>query len=94
MRGQSPSTDLFIDGPEWITTGSLRPAEIEALADRFSNRPFQDLLNDREFRRLSDPDVRALAAEFRRRAVRTRAQTDADAPGTGRSRRMFRRRSR
>jgi hypothetical protein len=92
-RGQAPLADLFIDDAEWITTGSLRPTEIEALAERFSNRPFQELLNDREFKRLSDPDVRALAAEFRRRAVRTRAQTDADARGPARSGGLFRRRS-
>jgi hypothetical protein len=91
-RGQPSSADLFIDDAEWITTGSLRPAEIEALAERFSNRPFRDLLNDREFRRLSDPDVRALAAEFRRRALRTRAQTDADARGPAQGR-LFTRRS-
>jgi hypothetical protein len=72
-RGDSRS---FADGAEWVTPRSLRPGEIEALADKFLNRPFEEMLRDRDFRRLSDEDRGALAAEFRRRASLARAAED------------------
>jgi hypothetical protein len=34
------------------------------------------MLRDREFKRLSDSEVKALAEEFRRRAARSRAEVD------------------
>src|SRR5215210_3232582 len=67
-------------GPFWVTATSLRPGEIEALADRFSDRPFEEMLRDRDFVRLSDEDRSALAAEFRRRASAARAEAEGDDP--------------
>jgi hypothetical protein len=72
------------DSPAWVTPRDLRPGSIEALADKFSGRPFKDMLRDREFKHLSETEVQALAAEFRRRADRVRAEARAPASGTSR----------
>jgi len=78
-RQQSPPDDRdFEDGSTWVTPMSLRPGEIKALADKFSNRPFEEMLSDREFLRLSDEDRAALAAEFRRRASIARGAADGE----------------
>jgi hypothetical protein len=74
----------FARGPLWVTPASLRPGEIEALADRFSDRPFEEMLRDRDFVRLSDEDRSALAAEFRRRAALARTEAEGDDPRRGR----------
>ena len=42
--------------------------KIEALAERYSERPFDDLLEDPEFLELTAGEIVALAAEYRRRA--------------------------
>jgi hypothetical protein len=76
-----PHGRSFIDAPVWASPSSLRPGEIEALADRYSGRPFEELLRDRDFRRLSEEDVRALTAEFRRRAARAESEVQIDVPG-------------
>ena len=68
----------FARGPVWVTPTSLRPGEIEALADKFADRPFDEMLRDRDFVRLSDEDRSALAAEFRRRASVARAEAEGD----------------
>jgi hypothetical protein len=70
----------FARGPLWVSAASLRPGEIAALADRFADRPFEEMLRDRDFVRLSDEDRSALAAEFRRRASVTRATAQGDDP--------------
>ena len=70
----------FAGGPLWVTPTSLRPGEIEALADRFADRPFDEMLRDRDFVRLSDEDRSALAAEFRRRASVARAEAEGEDP--------------
>jgi hypothetical protein len=87
-----PHGRSFIDAPPWTSASSLRPGEIEALADRFSERRFEEMLRDREFLRLSDEERSALAAEFRRRALVARAEAKGDGPqGRGRATRWMRR---
>jgi hypothetical protein len=83
-RESSPHALDFADAPLWVTPGSLRPGEIEALADKFAERPFEEMLQDRDFIRLSEEDLSALAAEFRRRASLARAETEGDDPREGR----------
>ena len=68
----------FPEAPRWATPRSLRPGEIEALADKFAERPFEEMLQDRDFIRLSEEDRSALAAEFRRRASRAGAEADSE----------------
>ena len=68
----------FARGPLWVSATSLRPGEIEALADKFADRPFEEMLRDRDFVRLTDEDRSALAAEFRRRASVARAEAEGD----------------
>ena len=75
-RESSGAARDFARGPLWVTPTSLRPGEIEALADRFSDRPFEEMLRDRDFLRLSDEDRSALAAEFRRRASFANAEAE------------------
>ena len=70
----------FARGPLWVSATSLRPGEIEALADKFADRPFDEMLRDRDFVRLSEEDRSALAAEFRRRASVARAEAEGDEP--------------
>jgi hypothetical protein len=70
----------FVRGPLWVSATSLRPGEIEALADKFADRPFEEMLRDRDFVRLTDEDRSALAAEFRRRASVARAEAEGDEP--------------
>jgi hypothetical protein len=77
-RESSRGARDFARGPLWVSAASLRPGEITALADRFSDRPFEEMLRDRDFVRLSDEDRSALAAEFRRRASVARAEGEGD----------------
>jgi hypothetical protein len=49
---------------------------IERLVERHRGEPFNELLRDPVFRQLSEADVMALAAEYRRQAKRIRAQSD------------------
>jgi hypothetical protein len=81
-RKRESSSDArdFADAPRWVTPTSLRPGEIAALADKFADRPFEEMLRDRDFVRLSDEDRSALAAEFRRRASVARAEAEGDDP--------------
>jgi hypothetical protein len=79
-RGSSSEARDFADVPQWVTPTSLRPGEIADLADRFADRPFEEMLRDRDFLRLSDEERRALAAEFRRRASLARAEAESDEP--------------
>jgi hypothetical protein len=91
-EGGRRTPDRFIDSPAWVTREDLRPNAIEALADKFSGRSFEDMLVDREFKRLSETELQALADEFRRRAGHIRAETGGTAsktkggPRTSRSR--------
>lgn len=64
----------FGDDPIWVTGSDLRPGKIEVLAERFSGRPFEEMLRDPEFKRLSEEEVVALTAEFRRRAAHARGR--------------------
>ena len=64
---------------EWVTPRSVGPAEIRALAERFSGGSLDEMLRDRDFRRLSNDGMKALADEFRRRAALARADVDEDA---------------
>ena len=79
-RESSGGARDFDRGSLWVTPTSLRPGEIKAIADKFAERPFEDMLRDRDFIRLSDDDRSALAAEFRRRASVARAEAKGDAP--------------
>jgi hypothetical protein len=92
-RESSREARDFADTPQWVTATSLRPGEIAALADKFAERPFEEMLRDRDFARLSDEDRSALAAEFRRRASVARAEAKSDDP-PGRRRANPRRRTR
>jgi hypothetical protein len=83
-EGSRRSFDRLDDSPARVTPRDLRPGSIEALADKFSGRPFKDMLRDRDFKHLSETEVQALAAEFRRRADRVRAEAGAPASGTSR----------
>ena len=79
-RESSRGAGDFAGEPLWVTPTSLRPGEIAALADKFSDRPFEEMLRDRDFARLSEEDRSALTAEFRRRASVARAEAEGDAP--------------
>jgi hypothetical protein len=59
------SVDLVADG---APLSSRAGKDVEALAERYSERPFDDLLEDPEFLELTAGEVVALADEYRRRA--------------------------
>jgi hypothetical protein len=46
----------------------------ETLVERYQGRRFEELLRDPEFKRLSEVGVQALAADYRRKAKRLRAE--------------------
>jgi hypothetical protein len=43
----------FPDDPIWVTLSEPRPGRIEALAERFSGRPFEEMVRDPELGRVS-----------------------------------------
>jgi hypothetical protein len=49
---------------------------IETLVEKYRGRRFAELVRDPDFKRLSELDVQALAAEYRREAKRLGAEAD------------------
>ncbi|HLM94113.1 MAG TPA: hypothetical protein VK273_09905 [Gaiellaceae bacterium] len=71
-----PSPTADATRPDRSAPSGLRAEKVAAIAERFVDSSFKDMLRDREFKRLSDSEVKALAEEFRRRAAHSRAEVD------------------